>query len=950
MKKIYILIPLIIIIIIVSNVYYYLNIYHLQVDFQKNFLLKQTQISGYEIEKTGQDFLSDLNFILFSENINKFFTDPAAKEEVSRKIEIFYTKYQNLITGINLYDTQRHAFTFYKDNTNKRISNTFLTREQKPLVTREKILFENGSYAYYLPVFNNNQVSGNVIVMLDYQQYIRSVFEKSHLGNIQWQWLLDENGKVLFSNLQTDSLSILDLDKIAKEIKKGYQGTLQHKVIISGKETGIISAYYPTHFLSRDFGIVFSLQNDVILKTIIKNAIIIATLTLVLIILIIFLFVLFISRQKAEEKKIISSEQNLRKILENMPIGILILDRERRILFINNRARETFSETVEELKEGQLIGNWFFEGTRNQIKESLGLGIDMRDFLVLRKDASEWVLLKEEIPITFQDQEATLQALIDVTPLEKARRQEAAAVKAKTEMLVNMSQEIRIPLGNILDKTSSLLHSHKVPDETFLKDIKYSADLLISIVDDILEFSKIEAGKMMREEIPFRLRSEIKIIFKKFKPKAEEKGIKLMVVFDEKVNNHFIGDPFNIRQILSRLVENAINYTDKGIVKIFVSQSPEAYGKLQLQFDISDTGSGLTPEQLDKFNQKDIQTAQVGANGKKHWTGLGIPITIQLIDMLNGDINFVSPSTLSREMEEEEVSGPGTTVQVKIPVFSNERFRKDIDVSNITAYSQIRALIIKNNDDTDNSIQEQLSQFGLNVTMNFYMEKTVHLLESNSSNPDQRYHLLIIKDSATFDGFELLYTLNERKLTNKYIIILTSSNDMKGNYTRARKLGADYYLIEPVQGSEIFNIIQDNFTSIEIEKTTGRNLEEISRSLKILVAEDNTINQKVLQVYFKNLGFEIDIADDGSTAVEKAKKQKYDLILMDVMMPIMDGWEATRALRKLGIDTPIIAVTADVSEETKTRSIETGMNDYIPKPVKIDDIKRVLVKWFSIDT
>ncbi|HHJ11296.1 MAG TPA: PAS domain-containing sensor histidine kinase [Bacteroidetes bacterium] len=949
MKKIYILIPLIIAIIIASNVYYYLNIYHLQVDFQKNFLLKQTQISGYEIEKTGQDFLSDLNFILFSENINKFFTDPIAKEEVSRKIEIFYTKYQNLITGINLYDTHRNSFTFYKDNTNKRISNIFVTREQKALVSKEEIRYENGHYAYYLPVFYNNQVNGNIVVMLDYQKYIGSVFEKSHLGNIQWQWLLNEKGKILFSNLHTDSLRIMELDKIAKNIKNGYQGTLQHKVIISGHETSIISAYYPAHFLGRDFGIVFSLQNDVILKTIIKNAIIIATLTLVLIILIIILFVLFISRQKTEERKLKNSEQNLQKILENIPIGILILDKDRRILFLNNRARETFSETVEELKEGQVIGNWFFEGTRNQIKESLGLGIDMRDFLVLRKDTSEWVLLKEEIPIVFHNKEATLQALIDVTPLEKARRQEAAAVKAKTEMLVNMSQEIRIPLGNILDKTSSLLHSHNKPDESFLKDIKYSADLLISIVDDILEFSKIEAGKMMLEEIPFKLRSEIKIVFNEFKPKAEEKGIKLITIFDENVHNNFIGDPFNIRQILSRLVENAINYTDKGIVKILVSQTPEVYGKLYLHFEISDTGCGLSPEQLDKFNQKDIHSTNIAANGKKHWTGLGIPITIQLIDMLNGDISFVSPSSLSKEIGEDKATGPGTTVQVKIPVFSNERFQKDIDISNITRYSQIRALIIKNNDDNDNAIQEQLKQFGVNAIMNFYMDKTVHLLESNSSNPEQRYHLLIIKDSPTFDGFELLYTLNERKLTNKYIIILTSSNDKKGNYTRARKLGADYYLIEPVQGSEIFNIIQDNFTSIELEKTSGMNLEEISRSLKILVAEDNTINQKVLQVYFKNLGIEIDIADDGSSAVEKAKKQKYDLILMDVMMPIMDGWEATRTLRKLGIETPIIAVTADVSEETKIRSIETGMNDFIPKPVKIDDIKRILVKWFSIN-
>ncbi len=951
MKKIYILIPLVIIIIIASNIYYYLNIYQLQVNFQKNFLLKQTQISGYEIEKTGQDFLSDLNFILFSENISNFFADPGAREEVSRKIEIFYTKYQNLITGITLYDSQHNAFTFYKDNKNKHISNTFVTRKQKDLLSREQIRFENGRYIYYLPVFNKNRVSDNVMVALDYKKYIASVFEKSHLGEFQWQWLLDKNGNVLFSNLKADSLRIPDINKISKEISNGYQGSLRHEVFVSGKETWVISAYYPIHFLNRDFGIVFSMQNDIILKTIVKNAIIIASLTLVLITLIIFIFVIFISRQKSEKKELEKTKQNLRKILENIPIGVLILDKDHHILFINRNAKATFSVTEDPLEEGKVIGDWFFEGSRNQIKETLGLAIDMRDFLVIRKGASEWVLLKEEIPITFQGEEATLEALIDVTPLEKARRQEAAAVKAKTEMLVNMSQEIRVPLGNILDKTSTLLHTHNKPDETFLKDITYSADLLISVVDDILEFSKIEAGKMMIEEIPFKLRPEIKLVFKKFKPKAEEKGIKLKTIFDENLKNSFIGDPFKIRQILSRVVENSIKYTDKGQIQIFISQSDEINNKLYLLFEISDTGYGLSKEQIEAFNKKVLHsTNKININGHKPGSGLGIPISIQLIEMLNGEIQFFCPSPLSQELNPEDISGTGTQVRIKIPLFSNERFIKDIDFSNITSYSQIRALVIKNNDETENFLQDQLKQFGIRASLNFYMEKTVHLIESNSSNKEQRYHLLIIKDSSTFDGFELLYALNERKLSNKYVIILTSSNDRKGNYSRARKLGADNYLIEPVQGSELFNIIQDNFTALEIEKANGKNLDEISRSLKILVAEDNLINQKVLQVYFKNLGFEIDIADDGADAVEKAKKKEYDLILMDVMMPILDGWEATRILRKLGIITPIIAVTADVSEETKTRSMETGMNDYIPKPVKIDDIKRILIKWFSGNT
>ena len=946
MKKINILVPLIIIIVIISNVYYFLNTYHLQVDFQKNFLLKQTQISGYEIEKTGQDFLSDLNFILFSENINRFFTDPVAREEVSRKIEIFYTKYQNLITGISLYDNQRHAFTFYKDGKNKRISNIFITREQKQLVGRDQIRYENGKYVYYLPVFQNNDVTGNIVVTLDHIRFISSVFEKSHLGEIQWQWLLDEKGNILFSNLHTDSLRILEIQKIAGDVANGYQGALMHKVIISGKESTVVSAYYPTNFLSRDFGIVFSLQTDIILKTITKNAIILSTLTLLLVILIIIIFIAFMRLKKEEEQGIRRSDEDLRKILGNIPIGIMVLDKEHRILFINDRARSTFAAAHEPLDEGKTIGKWFFEGSKNQIKSLLGLNIDLRDFLVLRKDDAEWVILREEIPIYFKGREAVLEAIIDVTPLAKARRQEEAAVKAKTEMMLTMSQEIRLPLRKIVDQTSDLLKSGKKPDESFLDEIRYSTDLLISIVDDILEFSRIEAGLMMIEEIPFKLRHELKLVFNKHKPQAVKKGLHILTIFEENVPNNYIGDPFKIRQILNRLIENAINFTDKGEVRIRVFMEPANERNASICFEVIDTGRGLTPEELALFNSKKTLRNEK-QDVEQEGAGLGISIVIQLIEMLNGELRFSSPAPLREELSKQKGIGPGTSVTVKIPVFLDERLKKEVDTDSVSDYSQIRVLLIKNNDESDKYIREYLKHFGVQTTLNFYMDKTVQLIENNAASPASRYHILIIKDSASFDGFELLYDLYDRKLTEKYIIIIVSSNDKKGNYARALKLGADYYLIDPVQGSELFNILQDNFPHIEMEKSSNISLEDISRSVKILVAEDNLVNQKMMQGFFKNLGFEIDLAHDGVEAVEKATERTYDLILMDVMMPNMDGWEATRTLRKRGVTTPIVAVTADVTDDAEKRSRESGMDDYITKPVRPEDIKKLLIRWLA---
>ncbi len=949
MKKINIIVPLIIVIVIVSNVYYFLNTYYLQVDFQKNFLLKQTQISGYEIEKTGQDFLSDLNFILFSENINRFFSDPVAREDVTRKIEIFYTKYQNLITGMFLYDNHNHAFTFYRDGNNKRISNIFITREQKQLVSREQIRFENGKYLYYLPVFQNNQVSGNIVVALDHIRFISSVFEKSHLGEIQWQWLLDDKGHILFSNLHADSIRIMDVNKIAKDISGGFQGALLHKVFLSGKEINVISAYYPTTFLNRDFGIVFSLQTDVILKTIIKNAIILASLTFVLLILIIIIFIAFVRRKKEEELELKQSEKNLRRILENIPIGIMVLDKENRILFLNSQARSIFSITQDPPREGKVIGKWFFEGVRNKMPILPGVDFDVQDFLVLHKEDAEWVLLKEEIPIIFQGKEALLEAIIDVTPLVKARRQEEAAIKAKAEMMRTMSREIRLPLRQIMEITRNILDPTQKTEPSALVDIRYATDLLVSIVDDILEFSRIEAGEMMLEEIGFRLRQELKLVFNKHKPQAQKKGLRLHAVFEEDVPDNYIGAPFKIRQILTRLIENAIAYTDKGEVKIRVFAESMDERKVLLGFEISDTGRGLTEEELDLFNSKQLISSQNEQdNEEKEGSELGISIVIQLIEILNGEIHFVSPASHSDEVARQEGIGPGTAVTVKIPVFSDERFKKEVDTESISDYSQIRVLLIKNNDESENHIREYLKHFGVETTLNFYMKKTVQLIENNAAHPASRYHILIIKDSPSFDGFDLLYELHERDLTKKYLIIIVSFNDKKGNYTRAREMGADYYLIDPVHGSELFNILQDNFPNINMgKKDINISLEDISRSKKILVAEDNLVNQKMMQGFFKNLGFEIDLARDGVEAVEMATKHKYDLILMDVMMPNMDGWEATRKLRDKGVTTPIVAVTADVTDDAEQRSHDSGMNDYITKPVRPEDIKKLLIKWLA---
>ncbi len=273
MKKIYLLISLVILLIIAANIYYYLNIYQKQVSFQKSFLSKQTQIAGYDMERYGSQFVSDLNYIPFSEDVTRFFFDEETMVSVSNKLEFFYSKFEDLVTSINLYDNDKHVYSLFKDRRNKYISDEYTSHSQKELLNRDQIRYVNQEYLYYLPVFKDNVVTGNLVVSIDYIKYIESVFEDSYLDSIQWQWLIDLDGNVLYHNLGTNEVKFGRVQDITAEIQEGYQNAMQHYAIVDGREQELISAYYPVFILRRSFGIVFSLPSEVILETIIDNAI-----------------------------------------------------------------------------------------------------------------------------------------------------------------------------------------------------------------------------------------------------------------------------------------------------------------------------------------------------------------------------------------------------------------------------------------------------------------------------------------------------------------------------------------------------------------------------------------------------------------------------------------------------------------------------------------------------
>lgn len=944
MKKIYFSVAALIVITLAVNIYYYFDIYDQQINFQKDFLLKQTQICGYEIEQTEQEFRSDVNNILFSNDLSRIVEDLELQSRVITQFEIFYSKYDPLITQIMIVDDQKNIFSILKDQKNQFIHDQYQLHNQRDLQPREMIETVNNNTYYYVPYFNDNRVIGNIVVRIDYINFINWVFEKSHLGSTQWQWLIEIGDKltIVSNNLTKDEFNITQLFKITDDLSEGFQGTIHHSIVLYGEEQEIISAYYPTTILGMEFGIVFSLKTDFIAKAVFKNAIIIAVVTLLFISLIIFILLLFIFKKRAEQKALLASEQVLKQILESLPVGIIAVDKEKKI----QRANKTALEMLAFEGEGDLLGkdisDRFLVGENLLHLDKFGFPYEENHFLTYKKNGEEIVLYSQELPVSLQGEEVLLQAFIDVTPLEKARKQEALANEAKSDFLTKMSHEIRTPLNGIIGMADAFSQQKTNKEQKeFISIIRKSADLLLSIINDILDFSKIEAGKMMLEEIPFRLGHEVYFALQLFASKAEEKGLELTLDIEPDVPDNIIGDPFRLRQVLSNLLDNAIKYTEVGKVSLQVSRLEEYCGNITLQFDVEDTGIGIPKERLETIFDSFIHPE--GDSKKDHVsTGLGTAISKQLVNLMGGKIRVESPSRISTNPQ-----FPGSRFSFTVEIFSNEKIRKELGVENITKYHQIKTLIINEKTDKEDFLLETLQNFGVSTYVTNYQDKTIDVIKSHAANKSESYKMIIINDSLTFNGFQVAQVLHQNKITNEFLLIILSSNDKKGNFAQSKKLGVDYYLIQPFQSSEIFNIIQDNFTHIKIEEEETPSRVSIRKKLQILVAEDNLINQKVAKSIFKNLGFEITIAVNGNDVLEKIKQQPFDIVFMDIMMPEKDGFDATINLREMGYDMPIVAVTADTNDESRDKGIEVGMDDYIPKPIRVDEIKRVLIKWFS---